>query len=88
MTARLVVSSDWHHDWATLGVSRGKEVEAAVEQVVRHAVDVNADAFLFLGDLCDPDSGGETFNAIAFAIRIALRLDKEGIRSIWIQEAL
>lgn len=81
---KLVVSSDWHGDKSTLGLSRTSEVAAAVEQSVQYAIETNADAYLFAGDLADPDSGGATFRAQEIAIKAAHDLAREGIRSIWI----
>src|SRR5882757_4211641 len=80
----VVISSDWHPDFYMMGVSRRKEVTRAVKQTVECAIDEKAVAYLFTGDLADPDTGGETFHAIMLAQRTAIRLAKEDIPSIWI----
>lgn len=51
---KLVISSDWHLDAVTAGVPREREIRIAAQQVLTAAT--KADAFLFLGDLCDPDA--------------------------------
>lgn len=73
---KIVVVSDLHPDVLTLGVSRFDEVERALKKAVAHAIKIDARVFLFTGDLCDPDSGGETFRAIAMLIRAAYELAK------------
>ena len=81
---RLIVVSDTHGDKDTLGVSRAAEVERAIDQSVQHALRVNADAWLHLGDLCDPDNGGATLRAQQHAVFTACRLANVGVRSIWL----
>jgi len=84
MSHLIVVSSDWHADAVTLGVPRYEEVRDAVHESVQYAIDNNASAYIMLGDLADPDSGGATFRAVALQISTAFDLADEGIRSIWI----
>ena len=81
---RYVVSSDWHADWLTLGHRRYEEVAEAVAHSVSYAIEQHVNAYVFLGDLTDPDSGGGTFRAINLAMTMAVRLARSGIRSIWI----
>jgi DNA repair exonuclease SbcCD nuclease subunit len=81
---RIISTGDWHLDWITRGVARAEEIESAVHESVRAAVEGAATAYVFLGDLCDPDSGPATFRAIEFAMHIALKLKKQGVPSIWI----
>lgn len=81
---KIVVASDWHADWATLGVQRYEEVATAARQSAEHAIAIGAGAYLFPGDLSDPDTGGGSFRASALAIEIALVLAGQGIPSIWI----
>lgn len=69
---KIVVSSDFHPDVVTMGIPRFSEVEAAVRQTVAHAIAIEADAYLFLGDLVDPDSGGATSRAQALIIEVAI----------------
>lgn len=81
---RFVVISDLHPDVHTLGVSRFPEVEKAYDQAVDYAIAQKVDAFLFLGDLVDPDSGSDTMKAIAMMIRGSVNLVQHGIRVILI----
>jgi DNA repair exonuclease SbcCD nuclease subunit len=81
---KVVVASDFHADWTSLGVSRFDEVRAAAMQAVDHAIAIDAGLFLFPGDLADPDTGGATFRAVGLAIEMALRLVRAGIPSVWI----
>lgn len=81
---KLVVVSDTHGDKETLGVSRAPEVERAMWQSAKYAIEAHADAWIHCGDLCDPDSGGATLRAQACAIEIACALANAGIRSIWV----
>jgi exonuclease SbcD len=81
---RIVVTSDWHGDWSTLGHRRHEEVCEAVAQSVELAVAEKADAYLCLGDVADPDTGGDTFRSVALALRTALALREAGIPSVWI----
>lgn len=67
-----------------MGVPRFAEVEEAANHVADVAIEKQVDAFLFLGDLTDPDSEGATSKAQALAIRIARRLDANRIINIWI----
>ncbi len=75
---KLVCVSDLHLDKETLGVSRFPEVERALWQAADHAIAINADAFLFLGDLADPDNGGATILAGRVACEVAMQLGRSG----------
>lgn len=79
----LVHTGDWHVDRKTLGVARRHEVEQAAVETVQYAVQKRAAAWVFTGDLCDPEDGAEVERAIAFAIGLARWLDDEGIDSVW-----
>jgi DNA repair exonuclease SbcCD nuclease subunit len=81
---KIVVASDLHADWTSLGVSRFAEVEESAHKVVDHAVRVGAEAFLFPGDLADPDTGGGTFRAQALAVEMAMALAHHDIISVWL----
>lgn len=81
---KLVVVSDLHLDWVTIGVARFAEVERAMVQARVAAATVGADAFLFLGDLCDPDSGPAVFRCVRAAVQTALALDAYKIPSVWL----
>lgn len=65
-----------------MGVPRFEEVEEAVDATVAAAVEKNADLYLFLGDLADPESGGLTSKAQALLIRVALELQRHEIKFI------
>lgn len=80
---KLLVTSDWHLDAVTSGVSRFDEVARAVEQSLTHALHERADYYLFLGDLCDPDAARAP-RCAAYAIQTAWRLAQAGIPSRWL----
>ena len=52
----VVVSSDWHWDARTGGVSRFLDATSVARYITDWAVARQVQAFVFLGDLCDPDS--------------------------------
>jgi len=82
---KILVVSDLHLDWVTHGVPRFEELRRALlVEVVGKAVDEEIDAFLFLGDLCDPDSGPVVFRAMATSITLAKKLEAYGIEQVWI----
>ena len=81
---KLVVTSDWHVDHVTNGVSRFAEIERAAQESVSTAIEQKADAYVFLGDLCDPDAGSAVFRCIRTAIAVASRLWASKIPSIWL----
>lgn len=53
---KLVVISDLHLDQSTSGVDRFDDVKVVLESAVEHALEINADGFVFLGDLADPNT--------------------------------
>lgn len=75
---KLLISSDWHPDRVTAGISRFDEVQAAVDVTVAQAVEHCVDAYLWLGDLCDP-GGMRSYRAIAMLMRAVIRLNSHGI---------
>jgi DNA repair exonuclease SbcCD nuclease subunit len=81
---KFLVTSDWHADWSTLGVSRYSDVENAVSETVHAAIEHQVDAYVFAGDLTDPDSGPAVFDAMALAGNTAARLRQANIPSLWI----
>ena len=81
---RIVVSSDWHADHVSSGVDRHEDVKAAAFQVVKHAVGKKADAFFFLGDLCDPDDTFRTLRAVWLAFDVAMMLSAHGVPAWWL----
>ncbi len=80
---KLVVTSDWHLDHVTHGVSRHEELKRLVNIVVDRAIEEVAEGFLFLGDLCDPDSGSTVFRCVEVAVQAADRLARRGVSSVW-----
>jgi len=77
--------SDLHLDAVTMGVPRFPELEQALAHTVQVAAQQKVDAYVFLGDLCDPDSGPTVFKCVELAIRTARCLaDAYGIRSYWL----
>lgn len=67
-----------------MGKSRFAEVEAAVGETVDVAIKEKVAAYLFTGDLCDPDSGISVIQSIGLAIEAAVTLYTNKIPSIWI----
>jgi DNA repair exonuclease SbcCD nuclease subunit len=80
---KFIVASDFHFDAVTAGVRRFEELERAAVAVVKHAIEAKVDAFLFLGDLCDPDTGSAVFRCVELAQRMAVKLAQERITSFW-----
>lgn len=81
---KIVACSDAHLDWTTTGVSRFDEIESAMNQAVMRAVGEKADAFVFCGDLCDPDSGPIVLRCAEVALTAARVLANAGIVSVWL----
>lgn len=87
MPKKFFVSSDWHVDAVTAGFRRRDDVARSVWKVVEaaKAVEDPKDAvFVFLGDLCDPDSSGGTIAGAELSIRVAAALGHAGIINFWI----
>jgi hypothetical protein len=81
---RLALSSDWHADRVTDGIPRYSEIEAAAWASAKAAVEWRADAYVFLGDLADPDGGPSTLRAVALAVAVAQHLAMAGVWSHWL----
>ncbi len=81
---RIVTTSDWHGDWSTDGVPRLEHIADAAMASAQYAIDNKADAYLFLGDLMDPDCGQVAFHVLRFAIDVAMTLHEAGIPSLWL----
>lgn len=90
---RIVVCSDAHADAHTLGAPRFDDVAHALRSAAAAAVSSSdddptapppVDAFVFLGDLADPDQGGHTLRAAALAVEVANQLSAEGVPSYWV----
>ncbi len=80
---RVVVSTDWHADWTTLGVPRFDEVAAAAEHTVSEAIRLRAGLYVFAGDLAETEGPG-MLRALELAVRLAGRLNQAGIGSLWL----
>lgn len=81
---KVVISSDWHPDHVTHGVSRFAEVRDAAHATVDRAIEEGAGLYVFCGDLCNPDRGSSVFRCVELAIEIAMRLSLKNIKSAWI----
>lgn len=81
---KIVVTSDWHLDHVTHGVRRFPELQETLSKVCDAAVEEGAAAFLFLGDLCDPDTGSSVFRCIEAAIGVAQYLAARKIQTVWL----
>lgn len=80
----VVCASDFHADWVSHGVRRFEEVAGAARHTVEYAIRERAGLYVFGGDLCDPDNGGGTIQAIGLAIECATTLASHRIPSVWI----
>lgn len=74
--AKVVVVSDAHHDWVTSGVARAGEVERALWQSVDVAREQQASAWVFSGDLCDPDDVSSVLRAAELMVALAAELSR------------
>jgi DNA repair exonuclease SbcCD nuclease subunit len=81
---KLLHCSDAHLDWSTAGFRRFDDVERALEQTVRAAVDEKVGLYVFTGDLGDPDGGSVVLRMAYVALCIALELETAGIPSVWL----
>jgi DNA repair exonuclease SbcCD nuclease subunit len=84
---KIVVCSDVHLDWVTMGVSRFEEIANALYQTVTAARDNETGEpglYLFLGDLSNPDSGSAVFRCIEHVLKMAAILSQGGIESHWL----
>jgi DNA repair exonuclease SbcCD nuclease subunit len=84
---KFYISSDYHADASTNGLDRFDEIKDAAYVVATAAIDSknhgNDAAFIFAGDLCDPDTT-RSFRAIGLAVEIALFLAKNSVPSLWV----
>lgn len=77
---KALITSDWHLDAVTAGVERFDDLRAAVDAIGRAAEAENADALIFLGDLCDPASN-RAHRAVEYACEFASGLK---LPSFWL----
>lgn len=80
----VVSTSDWHADWVSHGVRRFDEVAKAARHTVEFAIRERAGLYVNTGDLCDPDNGAGTIQAIGLSIECAVTLAAQGIPSVWV----
>ena len=80
---RIVCSSDWHLDQSTAGVDRYDDMDAAIDESVRAAIQLKSDAYVMNGDLTDPNTV-RSHRAVAKAIEVQRRLDDVGILPIFV----
>ena len=81
---KAIITSDWHLDASTAGMPRFLDVFDAVQDAVRLAVDMKVDAFIFVGDLTDPDTQ-RSHASVGVAVEVAANLWFEhGIASRWV----
>lgn len=84
---RILATGDWHGDHVTAGYERFDEVQRAVDRTVDYAIAAanDIDLYLFLGDLCDPDTTDPLVHrAIAASVATANRLRDGGVASVWL----
>lgn len=81
---KIVAISDVHGDAVTAGVRRFDEVQRSVLAAMATALHEKADALVFCGDLCDPDSGVMMVWCVELALDVARQLERRGVHSIWI----
>lgn len=80
---KLLVVSDLHADWFTAGFDRYEDVAEAVAETTTAAIREKVDGYLFLGDLCDPDTA-RSHRASALAVKTYMLLKDNGIESFWL----
>lgn len=83
MSNSVIISSDWHADLVTQGVDRHPEIRALVFESVEYAIAIRARAYIFAGDLADPDNV-RSHRASALAIEVAHKLKEAEIDNFWI----
>lgn len=80
---KILLTGDWHLDWVTEGVRRHDDIEFVVWAMVDHAINLKVDFFVFLGDLCNPNTV-RSHRAVSCAISAAKALEFDGIKTVWI----
>lgn len=84
---KILVFSDVHLDAVTAGVSRHEEIRELMDRVTQRAIHPPGgavDLVMFLGDLCDPDSGIDCLRASSVAIAMERQLEKAGVKTLWV----
>lgn len=80
---KILLTGDWHLDWITEGIRRYNDIECKIWEIVDYAKEIKVDYFVFLGDLCNPNTS-RSHRSIACAINVARSLEFDGIKSLWI----
>lgn len=80
---KIMVTSDWHLDAVTAGVSRFDEISNKAMCIANAALDEGVDMFAFLGDLCDPGAYRPS-RCLKSAILIAEILAMHKVPSRWL----
>lgn len=80
---KAIITSDWHLDWHTAGLSRWNDLAEKVREMVAWAASDQVDFVFFLGDLANPD-GADAIRAGAFACEMASELARHRIQSRWL----
>lgn len=80
---KIVCSSDWHLDQSTTGVDRYDDVCSAIDESVKAAIDLKADAYLMCGDLTDPNTV-RAHRAVAKAVEVQRRLYAADVLPIFV----
>lgn len=85
---KVVAASDFHTDAVTAGVPRFGEVARAARASVQAAVDLRRGgekvAYVFAGDLCDPDVVPDVLRATMLIFELIEILSGEGVESFWL----
>lgn len=81
---RIYVTSDWHLDAVTAGVERFKDVLGKVADLAERVVESDADAFVFCGDLANPDNPSRLLRALRVGVGVAASLKMMEIPSLWL----
>ena len=80
---KVLLTSDFHLDFITAGVDRYTDVCNSVDETVAAAIKEKVNLYIFLGDLCDPDTVRSN-RSIAKAVSVARELEASGIESWWL----
>lgn len=79
---KAVVTSDWHLDAHTMGVSRFPEIHRAILDMIATGVKEGAEYFFFLGDLCNIDNI-EAYRHLQYVADTINDLETMGIKTAW-----
>lgn len=80
---KALVTSDWHGDHVTRGLSRFEDVRNAAQETVTAAIVQKCDQYFFLGDLADPDVNPYVVpRCVRMLIGMAMELEEAGIEFI------